>query len=519
MMPAMLLFAVFSAHADVKVEGGFVKGIVQDQLSIYKGIPFAAPPTDDLRWKAPQPVTPWEGVLTADKFAPACPQIPFPDTSSIKNTVGKTSEDCLYLNVWTPAESPDEKLPVMVWIHGGGFALGAPSIENYDGKKIAERGVILVSIAYRLGALGFMAHPELTAENKHGISGNYGILDQIAGLKWVQNNISAFGGNPENVTIFGESAGGISVSMLCASPLAKGLFQKAISQSGGSFGPVREQKMDGTIQSLRGAEKQGVYFAERMGAKTLSELRQISPEEILKDPEFANIGRLWPVCDGHVIVDDQYKLYTTGQYNDVNVIIGTNSNEGAIFVHGVSVDQHKESLQKTFGPLAEKALGVYPATDDTVALQSARNIFRDTIFAWPSWSWARLQQKTGRSNVYVYYFDQRQPPRLYGNSLPGAAHSDEINYVFGHTDHNFNFQYTGEDRQLSSLVLDYWVNFAKTGNPNSEGLPVWPQYNDEGDGVMHLKGSGSHAGPVANKPQLEFMEEYFTWLRYAKKDF
>lgn len=512
-LPAVLLFFFCPAQAAVGVEGGMVNGVVQDNVTIYKGIPFAAPPTGDLRWKAPQPVIPWQGVLAADKFGPACPQAPFPNTSSMKNCVGETSEDCLYLNVWTPASSLLEKRPVMVWIHGGGFAIGAPSIENYDGKKLAQKGVVVVSIAYRLGVLGFMAHPQLSSENTLGISGNYGLLDQIAGLKWVQNNISAFGGDPGNVTIFGESAGGISVSMLCASPLAKGLFKRAISQSGGSFGPIREQKLSGTVLSLKGAETQGVNFAERMGAKSLAQMRQMTPEQFLKDPEAANMGGFWPVCDGHVIVDDQYKLYSKGQYNDVDVMIGTNSNEGAIFVHGVNAKQHKASLQKTFGPLAEKALRVYPAIDDAFALQSARNIFRDTIFAWPSWVWARLQKETGRSNVYVYYFDQRQPPRLQGHSLSSAAHADDINYVFGHVVHNYNFQYTDDDRKLSDLMMDYWVNFAKTGNPNKEGLPQWPQFDTGGNTVMYLKNTACHPGPIPNIKQLEFMEEYFKWLR------
>lgn len=497
----------------VSIEGGQVKGVIKNGLTVFKGIPYAAPPMGDLRWKAPQPVVPWEGVRTADTFGPACPQAAFPDTNSIRNAVGDMSEDCLYLNVWTPVKSSDEKRPVMVWIHGGGFAIGAPNMESYDGTNLAQKGVVFVNFAYRLGALGFLAHPDLSAENDLGISGNYGLLDQIAALTWIKNNIAAFGGDPDNITIFGESAGGISVSMLCASPLAKGLFQRAISQSGGSFGPVTEKKTVGAVQPLTGGEKQGTRFAERMGATSLSQLRAMPPGTFLKDPEAATMGGFWPVCDGHVIVDDPYRLYKKGDYNDVDVLIGTNSNEGAIFVHGVNAEKHKASLKATFGPLVENALAVYPATSDAIALQSARRVFRDTVFAWPTWTWASLQKKTGSSQVYVYFFDQRQPSRLKGESLADAAHADEINYVFGHVDHNFNFKYTDEDRKLSSMMMDYWISFAKTGNPNTKGLPAWPQFNHGDQAVMVLKGTASHPGPVPNLPQLEFVETYFQWLR------
>ncbi|MGD9157476.1 MAG: carboxylesterase family protein [Desulfobacteraceae bacterium] len=410
-----------------------------------------------------------------------------------------------------------KKMYVMVWIHGGGFAIGSPVMESYDGTNFAKKGVVFVTIAYRLGALGFLAHPELSAENEQGVSGNYGLLDQIAGLKWVQNNISAFGGDPQNVIIFGESAGGISVSMLCASPLAKGLFHRAISESGGSFGPVKDVRVDG-IQTLKGAEKQGLDFAERMGAGSIAELRKVPYVNFLNDSSTANMGGFWPVCDGYVIADDQYKLYSKGEYNDVDVIIGTNSNEGAIFIHGVTAEQHMGSLPAKFGHLAEKALEVYSAADDSVALRSARNIFRDTAFAWPSWTWAKLQKKTGKSNVYVYYFDQPQPPRKTGESLPDAAHADEINYVFGHVDNNFNFMYTDEDKKLSSIMMDYWTSFAKNGDPNKEDLPEWPQFNDGDNAVLYLKGSAPHAGPVPNIPQLEFMDEYFEWLRENGKN-
>ena len=275
-----------SVAAPIKMEGGLVEGTVQDGITFYKGIPFAAPPTGDLRWRPPQPVKNWDGVLKADKYAPACPQIQFyiPIFPKVE-----TSEDCLYLNVWTPAQSPPaaplrvggESLPVMVWIYGGGFVMGATSTPLYSGEQLARMGVIVVSIAYRVGPLGFLAHPDLTAESPQKVSGNYGLLDQIAGLQWVQRNIKAFGGDPGRVTIFGESAGGISVSMLAASPLAQGLFHRAICESGGSFHPARRDKEPDSIQLLAGAEAAGVAFAQRRGANSLAELRQISPERLL----------------------------------------------------------------------------------------------------------------------------------------------------------------------------------------------------------------------------------------------
>lgn len=507
-----MLFTSGFAQEVVKVEGGVLKGITEDGITLYKGIPFAAPPVGNLRWKAPQPVVPWGNVLVADKFGPACPQMVYPNAASMDNSVGKQSEDCLYLNIWTPAKPAKENLPVMVWIHGGGFAIGGTGIPNYSGENLARKGVVLVSIAYRMGAFGFMAHPELSAENGNGVSGNYGLLDQIAALKWIKNNISSFGGDPGNVTIFGESAGGISVSMLCGSPLAKGLFRRAISESGGSFNPVSDQGMAGTA-TLKRAEQQGAAFTEKIGAKTIADMRAMPVEKFTNDPS-ANMGGFWPICDGYVITGDQYKLYSEGKYNDVDVLVGTNSNEGAMFIFGTKPDQLKAMLQAQFGPLAEKAMVVYPAENDSVALRSARNIFRDSMFGWPTWTWARLQKQTGKSNVFVYYFDQKQPPVKTGLPIDGASHSDEINYVFGHVEQNFNYQYTEEDKKLSAIIMNYWVNFASTGNPNGNGLPEWPQFDAKSsNAVMYLKSPSPFTGPVPNGPQLEFIEEYNTRLR------
>jgi para-nitrobenzyl esterase len=336
-----LLFAAVSMAQPVKVDDGLLLGTSEDGLTVYRGIPFAAPPVGDLRWRAPQPASKWDGVRRADKFGPACMQ-------AMKNPAGADqgpgmSEDCLYLNVWTPAKSASQRLPVLVWIYGGGFAGGATSIPTYSGEKLAKRGVVLVSIAYRVGALGFLSHPGLSAESEHRISGNYGLLDMIAGLKWIQKNIAAFGGDPGRVTIFGESAGGIAVSMLCASPIAKGLFHGAISQSGGSFGPPRAGGMPGeNMQRLADAERGGESYAAAAGASSVAELRKMSAEQVLA----ASSGRRgvgWPIIDGWVIPDDQYKLYEAGRYNETPILIGYNSDEGLSFSGSQTPQAHVES--------------------------------------------------------------------------------------------------------------------------------------------------------------------------------
>ena len=503
------------SQAKVTIRDGVIQGTVEDSIAVFRGIPFAAPPVGDLRWKAPQPVKPWAGVLMADKFAPAPVQTKVQWMGDFN-----MSEDCLYLNVWTPAVSSKDKLPVMVWIYGGGFSNGATSLPMYNGESMARKGVILVSVAYRLGALGFLAHPELSAESETGTSGNYGLLDQVAGLKWVQDNIAAFGGDPANVTIFGESAGAISVSMLCASPLAKGLFAGAISESGGSFAPVGGKRDNGAyMPSLKGSEQTGLEFAGRMGADNIAELRATPYEKFLDDP-LSQMGGFWPTVDGYVIAGDQYKLYQEGKYNDVNVIIGTNSDEGSMFVRPMDPGQYAETIKSRFGPLADRALELYPGHDSLEVYHSLSDIFRETAFAWPSYTWANLQSETGRSKVFVYYFDQFRPVPLYPNgpAQKGAAHSYEMAYVFGHLDQNPAQKPTDEEQALSDIMINYWTNFAKTGDPNRQGLPEWPLYKKGEETVMYLKGVKPAPIAVPNLDKLQFMDDYFKWLREKSGD-
>ena len=482
---------------NVKVEGGWIQGTVTNDLIIFKGIPFAAPPVGDLRWKAPQPVEKWKGVKQTTKFAPAPMQGGNPPS-------GK-SEDCLYLNVWTPAKSAKEKLPVLVWIYGGGFSFGSTAEPVYNGENLAKKGVILVSIAYRVGQLGFLAYPELSAENLHHVSGNYGLLDQIAGLKWIQKNITAFGGDPLKVTIFGESAGGISVSMLCASPLAKGLFQGAISQSGGSFGPTRLTTYPGeNMKTLKQAEADGEAYMLKAGVSSIAELRKIEADSL---PMGFGMGSGWPIVDGYVIPDDQYKLYEAGNYNDVPVLIGYNSDEGASFSRERTPEAYIAGVEKRYGKFADTLIWAYPAGKDNVPKTA-----RDAAFGWHTWSWARLQSETGKSKVFYYYFDQhpdypKDSPR-YGY---GSPHGQDVGYVFMNLD-TLNPNTTISDLELSEAMGTYWTNFAKYGNPNGEGVPKWPAFSDANPEVMYL-GPFTHIGPVPSVNSLKVLDEYFKWRR------
>ena len=353
----------------VRLEGGLVRGTVEDGLSVFRGIPYAAPPVGNLRWRPPQPAPKWDGVRPATDYGPACLQV-----NAAIAALPPPSEDCLFVNVWTPATRASERLPVMVWIHGGGFTAGTPAEQLYHAEWLAKKGVVVVSVGYRLGVFGFLAHPEMSAESDHRASGNYGLLDVIAGLRWVQKNIAAFGGNPGRVTIFGESAGAIAVSQLCASPLAKELFHAAISESGGSFGPVRTGGGPGeNMQPLASAEKDGAAWAKSIGASSLAELRSLPAEKLLTAAQRQR-GLAWPITDGWVVPDDQYRLYEAGKYQDVPVLIGYNSDEGATFGPAASQDAYVESVRQRYGPFASKLLAAYPGGDTPAAKKTGRDL-------------------------------------------------------------------------------------------------------------------------------------------------
>ena len=500
-----------SASVTAKVEQGVLQGTKEGGLTVYRGIPFAAPPVGDLRWRAPQPAAKWTGVRPADKFAPQCVQGGFgPPPEGGKPPA--MSEDCLYLNVWTPARSASDRIPVLVWIYGGGFNAGATSVPTYSGEVLARKGVVLVSIAYRVGPLGFLAHPELSVESPQHVSGNYGLLDMIAALQWIRKNIAAFGGDPNKVTIFGESAGGIAVSMLCASPLAKRLFEGAVSESGGSFGPPRLAGLPGeNMRTLVAAERAGALLARTAGAASIADLRKMPTDKILAATR-GQRGMAWPIIDGWVIPNDQYTLYAAKQFNDVPVLIGYNSDEGASFSHDRTPREYIDGVHKRYAGFADSLLKAYPVGETTVP-KTARDLGRDAAFGWHTWVWAELQSKLGKSKVFYYYFDQHPEPSA-NSPQPdlGAPHGREVAYVFGHLNELHNEQPTEADRAISDAMSTYWTNFAKYGDPNGKGMPNWPAFSDQSPELMYFVGT-PHTGPVPNEEGLKALDAYFAWRR------
>lgn len=499
----------FGQIAETEVKQGKVAGYVENGLAYYKAIPYGEAPVGELRWKAPVPKKQWTGTFQAVKDGPMPAQRAFAHPGQDGPNVG---EDCLYVNVITPAAKKDEKLPVLAWIHGGGFATGSANQNN--GTNFAKNGIVYVSIEYRTGTLGFLAHPELSAENEKGISGNYGLMDMILALEWIKDNIAAFGGDPEKVTIMGESAGAIAVSMLCASPLAKGLFRGAISESGGSFCPVDSVRTNNNgIRDMKGAEAYGVELLERFGASSIEEMRKMDFSAWVNDPQSTNVGGLWPVVDNYVLPDDQYTMYVEGNYNDVNCLIGTNSDEGAMFSRATTVAEYEAGVRKDYGPFADRMLKMYPAETDEDTFGALSDIFRETAFAWPTYIWAKLQQQTGKGRIYLYYFDQfnengRPGPGGQSSKPRGANHAAEMSYVFATPWRPFS----ENDQKVSDAMHNYWCNFIKFGDPNGNGLDEWPVYNENTESVMYFK-NGTSLIETPNMPQLQLMEEFFKWKR------
>jgi para-nitrobenzyl esterase len=462
-----------------QTRSGVVQGVYEDGIRAYKGVPFAAPPIGDLRWRDPQPVTPWVGVRSARSFAPICPQT---GDSLPGATVEPKSEDCLYLNIWTPATAAKKKLPVMVWIYGGGWTNGSASIPNYWGDKLARRGVIVVTIAYRIGALGFFSLPELSAESPHHTSGNYGLLDQIAALRWVQANIGAFGGDAGRVTIRGQSAGSMSASILMSSPLAKGLFQRAIGESGGTFEPAQISSA-GAGFFLHGAESDGLKSEASLGVKTVAEMRAMPADKVNGAIENTH----W-IVDGYVLPEPPYATFKAGRQNDVPLLVGTNADEGLPLMGGVttSAATFDADLAKAFGPLPPVLTAAYEPKTDAGAFAARANLERDLRFGWDMRTWARLQSTTGTQPVFVYYFT-RVPPYPAGSPYAhwGAGHWAEMRYAFDNLEVE-PWSWTAQDRRLADDMAAYWTNFAKAGDPNGDALPAWLPYQIGNERALEL---------------------------------
>jgi para-nitrobenzyl esterase len=496
------LLALPLAAADrVATDKGAVEGTASadSKVRIFKGIPFAAPPVGALRWKAPQPAARWSGVRKAAAFAPRCMQGRIFDDMIFRDA--GPSEDCLYLNVWTPAASSKERLPVMVWIYGGGFVAGAASEPRQDGENLAKKGVVVVTLNYRLGLFGFFAHPELATESGHGSAGNYGLMDQVAALEWVRKNIAAFGGDPEKVTIFGESAGSISVSGLMASPLAQGLFQRAIGESGAFFGTTMQ------LKSLAQVEQEYGKFAEAVGARTLEELRKKPADELLQATLKPGGVRFVPCVDGAFLPDTAAAIYASGKQSHVPLLAGWNADEGsskAIFkADPPTAANFATRAKELFGDKADAFLKLYQGATDEQAQRSAQDLAGDQFIGFSTWQWLEMQAATGKSPEYRYEFDQA-PPTPAGATPRGAYHSSEIEFVFGVLASK-DLPWRPEDGKLSDLMSSYWTNFAKTGDPNGLGLPKWPVYNavDQYQ-VMHLSASPAAAADE-HRGRYEFL--------------
>ena len=461
----------------VNTNAGKVAGFKEGNINVFKGIPFAAPPVGDLRWKAPQKVQAWSGIKDCVQFGASPVQaepIPFMCWSEEFLIPKKPiEEDCLYLNVWSKA-TPVKK-PVLVYIYGGGFRSGGAGCAIYDGKEIAEKDVVFVSINYRVGVFGFLAHPELTKESGYGASGNYALLDMIAALKWVKENIAAFGGDPNQVTIAGQSAGAFAVNHLCATPLAKGLFKGAIAQSGGS---VLSSSLRPTTNLLQ-AEAMGIEFAKNLHANSLADLRKLSAEEILK----SNQGLSYPIEDGYVLPSSIADIYAKGVQNDVSLMLGWNYDD-RVSGPPVKAEAYKAQLLKQYGANAEKVLQYYPATNDSIAAISQDNLNRDAFFGVQGFAWANAQLQKGKSKVFVYNFNRKLPAYTPATNF-GAFHTGEVPYVFNNLK-TVNRPWQDIDIQLADQMSNYWVNFTKTGNPNGTGLTQWSSFTKQKGQVMIL---------------------------------
>jgi para-nitrobenzyl esterase len=482
----------------VEVDSGALQGAVADGVLSFKGIPFAAPPVGDLRWRPPQPVPAWSGVRLATSYGHDCMQLPVPSDAAPLGT--PPDEDCLVLNVWRPAEASSRPLPVMVWIYGGGFTNGGSSPAVYDGSAFARHGLVFVSFNYRLGRLGFFAHPALTAEHPEEPHGNYGYLDQIAALRWVQRNIAAFGGNPGQVTVFGESAGGGSVHMLLTSPMAKGLFNRAIIESGGGRSILTAPG------GLAAAEKTGVAFAAKKGItgegkEALAALRKLSAAQVIDGLNFMSMSRdenpstySGPFVDGKIVVETPDRAYLSGKFDKVPVMVGANNLD-----IGFSTASTMDEVLAPFGAEKEKARKVYDPSGTADARAVGTLVARDRMMIEPARFVAKTLAEQGVPS-YEYRFSyvadafveqlKSVPPPFRAMMMGGAPHATEIPYVFDTVAAKYGDGLKDRDREMARTANAYWANFARTGDPNGPGLPVWPRYDPAKDVLMNFSADG-----------------------------
>ena len=502
---AFCLAAIPARAVPVAIDSGAIEGVIEGAAKVYKGIPFASPPVGELRWRAPQPPAAWKGVRVADRFSPVCMQRgAYPEDAPPE----PMSEDCLYLNVWVPVgvssgvnadASAGKKLPVMVWIHGGGLRNGSASTPLYSGAQLARHGVIVVTANYRLGALGFLAHPDLTRESPNQVSGNYGLLDQLAALQWVQRNIAAFGGDAANVTVFGQSSGAIAISALATSPLATGLFRGAIGQSGGLFEPIEFAPEF----ALKGAEEAGVAFAARLAAPplpTLPTLRSLPAADVAAARFSPNA-----VIDGYLLREPPYNAYAARRVNPIDILIGFNAGEGYDFIKDrrVTVATLPKLLRQDFPPVIVSLIGPKTPTTDQEALAAFVAFEGNMRFGWNMLAWADLHARHTSGNTFLYHFEHTPPGEM------GARHGVEMAYVFGHP----NSAWTDADRRVANLTASYWANFAKTGNPNGEGLPAWPTFTPASEKAL-LIGDETRAGALPNRSDLAAIDRIYGAARF-----
>ncbi|HLZ03820.1 MAG TPA: carboxylesterase family protein [Bradyrhizobium sp.] len=506
LVAASLLLGVCGARAEsagvaVRIDSGPITGKfkLNSKVRAFLGIPFAAPPVGPLRWKPPQPVASWQAPRATTSFGAQCMQGGRSKTSVYYEYAGdqQSSEDCLFLNVWAPSETRDGKLPVMVWIYGGGFQQGSAANPVFDGRRLAARGVVVVSINYRVGIFGFMAHPELTAESPKHASGNYGLLDIVAGLEWVKRNAAAVGGDARNVTIFGQSAGAISVTYLYASPLSHGLFARGIAESLGFTNK--------TMTDLATAEAGGKALGEKVGASNLAALREVPAEKLLETKV-----RMGPIVDGYFLPENPYTVYSEGKEAPLPLMAGWNDNEGNTFPHTKTLAAYQDWVRKKYPDIADRLLAAYPASSDDEAKTANKELVRDSLFAWGPWAAVRLHAKNNFP-AYLYHFSHPQPLRagVTYDEIDTAAglgtfHSSEYPYIFGTLD-VLKRDWTNADRAISDNLQSYWVAYAYAGSPNAAGLARWPRFSEAADTTMYL-GDKVGPGPVPHLDHLKLFD-------------